>query len=195
MRRTSAIVAVAAAGLVLGGCVSTEEVGGSDNPTPPTTTVVPTVGSTGTDVTAAGVVATVVDIAPFDQSPVGVPRIAAVMRSENLTDHVTHNPDVTLRCDETSETGDWYRGSTWEPNTVLPVNVVSQGQVIIGFPPKSDNPEYPVVTCTGAALRMTIEGVRGEPSTVVDIPVPDEVLRAAVLRPRGPTLPVASDAG
>ena len=38
------------------------------------------------------------------------------------------NPDVELTCKETANAGDWFLGSTWEPNVVLPVNAISQGE-------------------------------------------------------------------
>lgn len=195
MRSTGrAMVAVlAVAAVAAAGCVSTEEVGGSDKPTPPTTAVTPEIGAFNTDVTSGGIMATVVDVKAFDQSAKGVPRITVVMRTENLTDHVTHNPDVALRCDESARDGDWYRGSSWEPNAELPVNVVSQGEVIVGFPLKGDNPEYPVVTCTRPTLRVTIEGVRGERPSVTDVAVPDSVIAEAVRRPRGPVLPTTPE--
>lgn len=190
MRRLGllALAAVVVSGAV--GCVSTEEVGGSNNATPTTTTLPPEAGSFGADLTLGGVMATVIDVMAVDQSPDGVPRIKVVMRAENLSDAVQHNPDLELLCDESAESGDWFLGSTWEPNVVLPVNVVSQGEVILGFPDKSDNPEYPVVTCTSPRLRLTITDVRTDLPKVVLIPVDDEVVGEAVRRPRGPALPL-----
>jgi len=178
----------ATAGLV--GCVSTQEVGGSNKPTPTTTTVPPATGTFGADVAYGGVLATVVDVMAFDQSPDAVPRVKVVMRSENTSDHVQHNPNLELICDESTNTGDWFLGSTWEPNVVLPVNVVAQGEVIIGFPDKVDNPEYPVVSCTTPRLRLTVEDVRTDAVKTVDYPVPVEVVTEATKRPRGPALPL-----
>ena len=171
-------------------CVSTDEVGGSNNATPTTTTLPPEAGAFGDDVTYGGVVATVIEVRPFDQSPNGFPRISVVMRAENVSDTVQHNPDLDLICNESAKTGDWYLGSTWEPNAVLPVNAVTQGQVIVGFPTKSDNPEYPVVACSAPKLRLTVSGVRSAVPRVVLIPVDDSVIAEALRRPRGPSLPL-----
>lgn len=187
-------IASAVVGVVLAisatGCVSTEEVGGSNNATPTTTTIAPEFGAFGADVSYGGVLATVVDIAPFDQSVNGFPRVKVVMRTENVSDSVQHNPDIALLCDETANVGDWFLGSTWEPNVMLPVNAVSQGDVILGFPQKAENPEYPVVSCTRPMLRLTVEGVRKDVAKVVLIPVDDAVIAEAIRRPRGPILPL-----
>jgi len=180
-------------------CVSTNEVGGNNNATPTTTTIPPETGTFGTDVSYGptvhgtmepSVVATVIDVAPFDQSPNGVPRIKVVMRAENLSGSVQRNPDVELLCDESTHTGDWFLGSTWEPNVVLPVNAITQGEVIVGFPMKGDNPEYAVVTCTSPKLRLTLVDAKLEVPKVVVIPIDDSVIADAIRRPRGPKLPL-----
>ena len=173
-RRIGVVLALLA--LSAGACVSTEELDGSSKPTPTTTAVPPVLGSFGADVELGGVTATVVSVSAFDQSPNGVPRVEVVMRAENLQGYAQHNPDVQLICNETANTGDWFLGSTWEPNADLPVNAVTQGQVIIGFPLKGDNPEYPVVTCTGPRLRLTVSDARTTLPKVVDIPIDDSVM-------------------
>lgn len=195
MSRRRGLVSIGAALLACTtvACVSTQEVGGSNNPSPTTTSIVTKSGALGNDVSAGGVMATVVDILPFDQSPSGVPRIQLVMRSENLTDHEVDNPDLDLRCDESPKNGDWYRGSTWEPNQLLPVNRVAQGEVVVGFPLRAKSSDYPVVTCTNPRVRLTLRGVRDEPPVAYDYPVPAEVIAEALRRPRGTTLPVAAE--
>lgn len=191
-RTRSAVVTAVAFGLGLAapGCVSKNEIGGSNNPTPTTTSVPPEFVALGADVTYGGVMATVIDITSFDQSPNGTPRVRVVMRVENLSDAAQRNPDVQLICDETTNTGDWFLGSTWEPNVVLPVNAVSQGEVIVGFPLKGDSPEYPVVTCSSAKVRVTLVDARSTGPKVVDVPVDDTVIADAIRRPRGPSLPL-----
>lgn len=185
-------------------CVSTNEVDPAGNirtnDATPTTTAPPPLGGTfGADITYGGVVTTVVSVAAFDQSPTGTPRIKVVMRSENISDSAQENPNLELLCDETTNTGDWYLGSTWEPNVVLPVNAVAQGEVIIGFPLKGTSPEYPVVTCTTPRLRLTVVGSRDDESTE-DIkedvpsqyvfPLDASMIEDAIRRPRGPVLPL-----
>jgi hypothetical protein len=212
-RALSVTVAVVAA--LTSACVSTKEIGGSNKPTPTSSTIAPTAGSFGTDITYGGVTVTVSSVAAFAQSPNGVPRIEVVMRAENLSRSVRRNPDVQLLCSETTNTGDWFLGSTWEPNVVLPVNAISQGAVIIGFPLKGDNPEYPVVTCSAPQLRITmldddasataqptasttsaasaedVDGFAGlGPAKVVLIPIDDSVITDAIREPRGPVLPL-----
>ena len=194
MRTAHRVLVTALVAVTAVGCVSTNEIGGSDNATPTTTTVAPTPGSFGEDIsygTDGGVTATVVDVQAFQQSPNGVPRISVVMRAENLSHSVQRNPDVELLCSETTNTGDWFLGSTWEPNVVLPVNAVTQGEVIIGFPLKGTNPEYPVVTCSAPMLRLTILDATGDlPPKVVTIPVDPAIITAAIREPRGPVLPL-----
>ncbi|MFN8052806.1 MAG: hypothetical protein U0Q22_15280 [Acidimicrobiales bacterium] len=181
------LCALAVAGV---GCVSTNEVGGSDKATPTTAPPVPQPGTVGADVTYGGVTATVVDIAAFDQSPLDVPRIEVTMRAENTSSTAQRNPDVQLLCDESKKVGDWFLGSTWEPNVELPVNAITQGTVIVGFPLKGDNPEYPVVKCSNAKLRLVLVTSESTSSKVVDVPVDASVISEAIRRPRGPNLPL-----
>jgi len=195
MRRVGGCLVAVALVVAASACVSTNEVDPSGNirtndATPTTTAPAPQAGVLGQDVTYGGVAVTVVSVAPFDQSPNGTPRIKAVMRSENVSDSAQKNPNLELICDETSNTGDWFLGSTWEPNVVLPVNVVAQGEVIVGFPLKGTNPEYPVVTCTSAKLRLSVVGAREDIPVVVDYPVDASLIEQAIRRPRGPSLPL-----
>ncbi|HNI34064.1 MAG TPA: hypothetical protein PLV93_01630 [Microthrixaceae bacterium] len=191
--RVVAALVVGACSIV--GCVSTNEVGGSENATPTTTTVPTEPGTFGADVQYEGVLATVVSVVPFDQSPNGVPRIKVVVRVENTSGWVQRNPDLRLLCDETTNTGDWFLGSTWEPNVALPVNAVSQGEVIIGFPQKGKSPEYPLVACTGARLRLTMVDSRTPVKRTYDYPVDQGVIAEAAKRPRGPALPLPPRGG
>lgn len=179
----------------MAGCVSTNEVGGSENATPTTTTVPTEPGTFGADVQYEGVLATVLSVAPFDQSPDGVPRIKVVMRVENTSGWVQRNPDLRLLCDESTNAGDWFLGSTWEPNVALPVNAVAQGEVIIGFPLKADSPEYPLVACAGARLRLTMVDSRTPVKRTYDFPVDQGVIAEAAKRPRGPALPLPPRGG
>jgi hypothetical protein len=216
MGRTVTLLAAAVAVAASVSCVSTKEVGGSNNPTPTTTTIAPAPGTFGADVTYGGVTATVTSVDAFAQSPNAVPRVKVVMRAENLSRSVRRNPDLELLCSETTNVGDWFLGSTWEPNVVLPVNAITQGEVIIGFPHKGTNPEYPVVTCSSPQLRLTMLGATDEPTTstvvgsgattgsntevnalagqqpakVVVFPIDESVINAAIRQPRGPLLPL-----
>lgn len=186
--RSAIGVVVAAAAIV--GCVSTNEVGGTANATP--TTVAPTVesGSLGTGIDHEGATVTVFAIRAFDQSVNRVARIEAVVRSENESDGIRRNPDLRLICDETENAGDWFLGSTWEPNAVLPVNAVAEGEVIIGFPAKGKTPEYSVVDCTNARLRVTVTSPRNPLPRVVEIAIDASVIDEAARRPRGANLPL-----
>lgn len=190
MIRAGRVAALALGAVVLVGCAMRSEVGGSNKPTPTTTPPVVQVGAIGGDFTAYDVTVDVVSIDPFDQAPNGTSRIVAVVRSENLGGTARRNPDLRLVCDETSNTGDWYLGSTWEPNAILPVNAVAEGRVIIGFPLKGNSPEYPVVNCTSARLQVTIRSKRLEEPQVWEIPVDEELIHDAMRRPRGPLLPL-----
>jgi hypothetical protein len=196
MRRCPRFVALAAAALSLSvaSCVSTNEVGGSDRASPTTAAPPTVVGVIGEDVTNGGVKAAVLDIEPFDQSPQGVPRVRIVMRAENLSSSVQENPDVQLTCAESATNhGDWYLGSTWEPTAGLPVNAVTVGEVIMGFPIKGDNPEYPVVTCSSPVLRVVMTDARTDEVTVVNYAVDERVTEMAAKAPRGPSLPLPAE--
>ncbi len=130
------------------------------------------------------------DITPFERSPRDVPRIRVVMRTENVSSVLQDNPDVELLCDETSLAGDWFGGSTFEPNSTLPINAVSEGEVYVGFPLRGDSPEYPVVTCTNARLHLTVHSTTSKAPRVIDVPVPASLIDETIRRPKGPQLPL-----
>lgn len=189
MRRRLALAALVAA-VLTAGCVSTDEIGGKNNPTPTTTPPPTEVGTLGVDVEGDAVLTTVYAITPFEQSIDNVPRIKVSMRTENTSSVVQDNPDVLLYCDESPHGGDWFEGSTWEPIGLLPVNAVSQGEVIIGFPQKGDNPEYHVVSCTNPTVRVIITAARSTVPLVVNYPVDPQVITDALRAPRAPLLPL-----
>lgn len=195
MRRRVTLPAVAATllallALLVSSCVSTDEVGGKFNPTPSTAPPPTEQGTLGVDVAGPSVSATVYAITPFEQSIQNVPRIKVSVRAENTSSAAQENPDLLLYCDESPHGGDWYEGSTWEPAGLLPVNAISQGEVIIGFPLKGDNPEYHVVSCTNPTVRMTITTSGSRERLVVNYPVEPEVITDALRAPRAPLLPL-----
>lgn len=192
MRRRwrAALSATALVVLVGSSCVSTDEIGGKLNPTPTTEPPRTEQGTVGVDVAAPSVLATVYAIAPAEQSIENVPRIRVSVRAENTSSAVQENPDVLLYCDESPHGGDWYEGSTWEPTGLLPVNAISQGEVIVGFPLKGENPEYHVVSCTNATVRMTITTSGSRERLVVNFPVDPQVITDALRAPRAPSLPL-----
>lgn len=189
MRRALALACIAVAALT-SGCVSVDEVGGKNNPTPTTTPPPTQAGTLGVDVAGEAVLTTVYAITPFEQSIDNVPRIKVSVRTENTSSSVQDNPDVLLYCDETPHGGDWFEGSTWEPTGLLPVNAVSQGEVIIGFPQKGDNPEYHVVSCTNPTVRVTITAARSTVPLVVNYAVDPQVITDALRAPKAPLLPL-----
>lgn len=184
-RRLVALVATTA---VLGAAGCTKEVvtPGAASPTtvPPERTAV-----LGEEVTSGGVELIVIDVAAADRSPDGVPRLGVVVRTENVDDVERQNPAVALRCDETTADGDWFRGSTWEPSQLLPPGAVSEGVVLVGFPPKAEAPLYSVATCTDAHLEVELGGP-GEQHAHVRYDVAPEVVTEAIERPRGKLLPL-----
>ena len=188
--RASVAALVAVPMFLSAGCVMTDEVGGSNNAPPTTVGLVDQTAAVGESLMHGGVVFTVRDISSFDQSPDGVPRIAVMIRSENEATAARRNPDVRLSCAESDGTGDWYSGSTWEPNYLLPVNVVDEGVALVGFPKKPDGPQYPVASCSAARLVVTL----GDPETTktqrVFVDVPAAVISESLMRPRGPNLPL-----
>jgi len=184
--RRLAALGGAAAVLVAGGC--TQEVvtpGAAVSTTvPPERTAV-----VGEEVTSGGVELIVLDVTATDRSPDGVPRVRAVVRTENVDDVERQNPAVTLRCAETTADGDWFRGSTWEPGQLLPPGAVSEGVVLLGFPPKDGAPLYSVATCTDAHLEVELGGP-GEQHVHVRYDVSADVVTESIERPRGKVLPL-----
>ena len=189
-RRAAAGVVVLGLSATLGACVSIEEYDGSFKAAPTTAPLPIQRAAISEDIVKDGMEVTVLDISPFDQSPFQTPRINVIVRTENLSRVPQQNPDIELLCDETTNAGDWYLGSTFEPNALLPVNAVSEGETIIGFPLKGKNPEYSVVSCTTPRIRLTIRVAGIEAPSLVEIPVSDDVISAATRRPRGPNLPL-----
>ena len=112
------------------------------------------------------------------------------MRSENTTSRMLRNPDMELWCDEAEVGGEWFLGSTWEANGLVPGGGVSEGEIYLGFPPKPDADRYPVPTCTNARVKMisTDDGDRTE--QIVVYPVDSSVIDSAIDAPIGRTLPL-----
>jgi hypothetical protein len=181
-----ALVAVAV--LASGGC--TKQYVPTAKELASTTTAPPDrVGVIGERIEFAGIDVVVSDITSFERSPDGVPRLRAVIRSENVTDTERNNPVVGLRCDESDALGEWLRGSTWETGSVLPAGVVTQGELLVGFPVRPENALYTVASCTNARLRLSIGG----PKTgvqVVEYSISPEVVAESIDRPRGRPLPL-----
>jgi hypothetical protein len=176
-RALAALVTVAVA--VAAGC--TKEVPPPGSPGD----VVRRTGTLGTPVDMFGVEATVIAMEPFDQSPDGFPRIRVTIRTQSHLEVPWENPDVSVRCEESEERGDWYSGSTWEANGILPGGRDLEGQIILGFPPKPDAERYPVPTCTdGAVVVVGTDPQHRERQVVVRYPIPDEMVQAAIDAPR-----------
>jgi hypothetical protein len=133
-----------------------------------------------------GIQVAVIAVAPYQQSDDGFPRVAVTLRSQSDLDVPWQNPDVALRCEESSEPGDWYAGSTWEANGILPGGQISEGQLIVAFPPKPDADHYPVPTCTDPAVEVTGPDRRNRDREIVTrYPVPAGVIDQAIDAPRG----------
>jgi hypothetical protein len=132
-----------------------------------------------------GIEVSVIAVAPYQQSDDGFPRVAVTLRSQSTLDAPWQNPDVTLRCEESSEPGDWYAGSTWEANGILPGGQVNEGRLIVAFPPKPDADEYPVPTCTDPAIEVTGSDRRNRDHQIITrYPVPATVIDQAIDAPR-----------
>jgi len=145
-------------------------------------------GVVGTPVRHDGMEFDLLSIRPFDQSPKAVPRLALVIRTDNYGRQWSRNPEVTLHCDESTDTGDWFQGSTWESKGLVPTGEVREGQLLLGFARKHDAPGYNVASCTNARIVATMAGV--DLPQVVNYPVDDLVIRQAIRQPRGPELPL-----
>lgn len=176
------------ASLAFSGCTK-EDVPSADYLSSTTTTARPVPGVIGERVEFAGVELIVSDITAFERTPEGVPRVRAVVRSENGAEVDRGNPRVGLMCDEAPELGEWFRGSTWEPGSLLAPGVARQGELLVGFPPKPDAALYAVASCTNARLRFEIGG----PSLGwqrVEFAIDPEVITESVNRPKGRQLPL-----
>ncbi len=184
-------VAIAAGLLLVSSC--SRDYRSSYGPLNLDTTPVPAVaGVPGTPVRHDGMEFDLLSIRPFDQSPEAVPRLALVIRSDNYGRQWIRNPEVTLRCDESSDPGDWFQGSTWESKGLVPTGEVREGRLLIGFPRKHDAPEYNVASCTNARVVATMAGV--DVPQVVNYPVDDITIREAIRQPRGHELPLPPSA-
>lgn len=150
-RVTQAVLAVAAIATTMLGAGCKAEY----DPKPPVDAVRHLDGVVGTPVDYFGVTATVMAIEPFDQTNDAFPRFRVAMRTENTRPAPWVNPEVRVRCKESTDRGEWYKGSTWESAGILPGGTVNEGQVIVGFPRKSNTDLYPVPTCTDAAIVVT----------------------------------------
>jgi len=144
-----AAVAVIVAALAAAGCKAELDV------PPPVNATRHVDGVVGTAVDYFGVTATVLSIEPLDQANDAFPRFRVAMRSENKRPAPWVNPEVRVRCKESDDRGEWYKGSTWESSGILPGGTVNEGQVIVGFPRKKGTDLYPVPTCTDAAIVVT----------------------------------------
>ena len=139
-----------------------------------------------------GIDTTVLRIEPFDQSPEGFPRLRVTVRSESTLAAPSENPDVQLRCKESTESGVWHLGSTWEPVGLLSAGTVSEGQVIVGFPHKAGAQRYPVPTCTDAHVDVVAQNpVDSSESVSVRYDVDADLIDQAIDAPRGASLPLA----
>ena len=177
MRWLAALVATAA--VVAGGCTS--EIARPPAPDD----VVRQVGMLGTPVDYYGVDATVLGMEAYDQSADGFPRLRVTVRSQSHLDVPWENPAVVIRCDESSLPGDWYRGSTWEANGILPGGRIHEGQIIVGFPPKENADRYPVPTCTNGDVEVTgTDPLDRDRKTVTSYAIPPDMIRTAIDAPR-----------
>ena len=181
-------MSVVLAGVAVGGCVKEYQPSAAELAST-TTAPAPESGVVGAVVTHGGVKVVVVDITSFDRTPDAIPRVRAVLRSENLGDRDAANPVVSLRCDESAAGGEWFRGSSWESGQLLPAGTVSEGESLVGFPAKPDAPLYSVASCTNARLRLEIGGAN-ESVQVIDYAVSPEVITESIQRPRGRKLPL-----
>jgi len=148
------------------------------------------VGVIGRTESLFGVDVVVTDLTSFTQSPGSVPRLVLSIRSENRSGRDQQNPDVQLRCKESPEGGSWFSGSTWEPNGLLADGIVNEGQVIVGFPSKPENPRYVVPTCTTARVQVLATDSDTGRRIALEYAVGADVVDAAVRAPVGPGLPL-----
>ena len=191
-RRLATVVsaAICAVSVTAAGCVMSDEVGGSNKPSPTTMPLAPVPGALGSPVQHGGVSLDVLAIGSFDRSPEQVPRIKVTLRTENTSTAARRNPALELHCQESQLLGVWFAGSTWEPGYLLPVNEVNAGEVMLGFPPKPENPQYPVAGCTNATLVAIMGDPVGDRKLRVVYPIPASVITESLQRPVGPNLPL-----
>ena len=179
MRVLAVLAATMAVGAGAGGC--TKEIPARSSPDD----VVERSGTLGTPVDYFGIEATVLAVEPFDQSSDGFPRLRVTIRTQSHLKVPWENPAVVVRCDESPEAGDWYRGSTWETTGILIGGRVQEGQIILGFPPKADAARYPVPTCTNGVVEVTgTNPLDRDQKVVTRYSVPPEVVTTAIDAPR-----------
>ena len=147
-------------------------------------------GTVGTPVDLFGVDFDVLSIAEFEQSPEAFPRLRMTIRTENTTEKSLRNPDVKLWCDEATEGGEWYMGSTWEANALLPPQEVNEGEIYVGFPRKPDADRYPVPTCTNPRVVVTATDTTDRRRQVATYRIDPDLIETAIAAPRGRPLPL-----
>lgn len=76
-------------------------------------------------------------------------RIVVSVRSENRTDEPLSNPDMSVVCSNTDETGSWYGDSTFKLYKELPPGTFDEGNLILGFP----------TGCADPLIRAQMSGV------------------------------------
>jgi len=132
-----------------------------------------------------GITASVLAIEPFDQSADAFARFRVTMRSESNRPAPWVNPEVRVRCDESDDRGEWYKGSTWESNGILPGGEVNEGQVIVGFPRKENADLYPVPTCTNAAIQVVgVDPLDRRRSIIGSYPLDPAMVQQAIDAPQ-----------
>jgi hypothetical protein len=184
------LVAVAI-GFVAIGCSQTKATSDAANPLPTPTEAQ---GELGKTISVMGVDITMMTVDPYTQTPTGFPRLVVAVRSENTTDRMLRNPQVELQCDEAADGGEWYNGSTWEADGLLPAGNVNEGQLYLGFPSKRGAPDYPVPTCTNPQIVMTLTNDATLQQHVITYPVDLTVIQQAIEAPLGPELPLPNSA-
>ncbi len=173
------------------GCTQTKASPDAADPLPAPTL---TRGELGTTVPLMGVHVTMMTVDPYTQTPTGFPRLVVAVRSENTTDRMLRNPKTELQCEEGAGGGEWYNGSTWEADGLLPPGNVNEGQLYLGFPAKRGAPDYPVPTCTNPQIVMTLTNDSTLQQHVVKFPVDLKVIQEAIQAPLGPELPLPNSA-
>jgi hypothetical protein len=130
----------------------------------------------------------------YAQNPAGFPRLVVAMRSENTTDKMLRNPAAELQCDENTDGGDWFTGSTWEADGLLPAGNVNEGQLYLGFPPKPGASAYPVPTCTNPQIVLTLTNDSTRQQHLIKFAVEPSVITDAIQAPLGLELPLRNSA-
>jgi hypothetical protein len=186
------LVAVAIAFAAIG-CTSTQTKATADAAAPlprPTQTT----GQLGTTISMMGVAITMMSVDAYTQNPSGFPRLVVAMRTENTTDRALRNPQAELQCDEGPDGGDWYTGSTWEADGILPAGNVNEGQLYLGFPAKQGASGYPVPTCTNPQIVMTLTDDSTRQQHLIKFAVQPSVITDAIAEPLGFELPLRNSA-